>query len=319
MPMSLYADLPRQSFDSVSHMVEFYYSAKDSVYRVNQKTTDIRKLITQNIERCAKKKDVYSRTLRDVQDREKLKILGELLTANIHAITQGITTFEAENYYEADLPRITIPLDPNSTPAENAQRYFKKYNKQKRTFLALQDQIKQNDSELAYLETLLAALATCTDEADIEDLRDELFEQGFIKKRRKHKGLKQKKSKPLHYVSQDGFHIFVGKNNKQNDDLTLRFAENNDIWLHTKEIPGSHVIIQSRGKAVPDTTLHEAANLAAYYSKAKNSSQVPVDYTAKRHVKKPSSAKPGMVIYDHYQTAYMTPDEGLVLRMQQES
>jgi predicted ribosome quality control (RQC) complex YloA/Tae2 family protein len=177
----------------------------------------------------------------------------------------------------------------------------------------LQEQIKRTDEELAYLEGILTAMQNALEEADIEEIRAELAEEGFIKKRKTKKGaVRQKKPKPYHYVSSDGFHIYIGKNNRQNDELTLKFANGADYWLHTKDIPGSHVIIKTEGHPVPEKTLNEAAMLAAFYSKARGGSLVPVDYTLKKNVKKPSGAKPGMVIYETNKTAYVTPDERIV-------
>ena len=230
-----------------------------------------------------------------------------------------MTKVKLNNFYSENFEEVEIRLDPNLTPAENAQKYFKKYNKEKRTFIALQEQIKQNNEELLYLESVLNSVQTCSDEYDIKEIRAELAEQGFLKRQKNNKNNKQKsnkKAKPLHFISSDGFHIYVGKNNTQNDELTLRFAKSLDMWFHTKDIAGSHVIVVSEGKEIPNSTLNEAANLAAYYSKATNSSLVPVDYTLKKFIKKPNGAKPGMVIYETNKTAYITPDEKLIEHME---
>ncbi len=210
-----------------------------------------------------------------------------------------MTKIKLNNFYSENFEEIEIRLDPNLTPAENAQKYFKKYNKEKRTFIALQDQIKQNNDELLYLESVLLSVSSCCDEYDIKEIRTELFKQGFLKRPKNNKHNKQKNNKkanPLHYISSDGFDIYVGKNNTQNDELTLRFAKPLDMWFHTKDIAGSHVIVVSNNKNIPNSTLNEAANLAAYYSKASTSSLVPVDYTLKKFVKKPNGSKPGMII-----------------------
>ncbi len=311
-PYEMYDGFERRPFDTFSELLDFFYGAKDQVYRINQKSTDVKKLVQMNIERCAKKKSVYIQTLKEIENRDRHQLFGELLTSYMHLITKGQTSFTAENYY--DNTTVEIPLDPTLSPIENAQRYFKRYSKEKRAFAALEDQLKQNDEELEYLETVMNAVQTSTDEADIEDIRDELAQSGFIKRRNKAKEKSKKVSKPLHFVSEDGFHIYVGKNNKQNDELTLRFASGNDLWLHTKDIPGSHVIVKTDGKDVPDTTLDAAANLAAFYSKGRLSSLVPVDYTVKRNVKKPGGAKPGMVIYESHKTVYITPAEDKLLK-----
>jgi len=303
--MSCYDSYKKMQFDSMSALLEHFYVTKDKTYRMSQKTADLRKLVKQASERAVRKKEAHIRTLRDIQDRDTLKLWGELLLANVYAIKQGMTAFTAQNYYDGS--EIEIPLDPLLSPAENAQRYFRMYNKQKRTYTAVCEQMRQTDVEMEYLEGVLTSLNLCADEADVEEVREELANQGVVKKRRARAGQQKKSSKPLSFVSADGFEIFVGKNNRQNDELTLKFAESRDIWFHTKNIPGSHVIVRTKGDTPPESTLNEAANLAAYYSKARNGSHVPVDYTERRNVKKPSGAKPGMVIYDNYKTAYITP------------
>ena len=316
---TMFNNLEKKYFSSISELLEFFYKSKDLTYRLNQKSQDLKKLISQNIERCAKKKQIQQKTLKEIENRDNLKLYGELITSNIYAIKKGMTKVKLNNFYSENFEEVEIRLDPNLTPAENAQKYFKKYNKEKRTFIALQEQIKQNNEELLYLESVLNSVQTCSDEYDIKEIRAELAEQGFLKRQKNNKNNKQKsnkKSKPLHFISSDGFHIYVGKNNTQNDELTLRFAKALDMWFHTKDIAGSHVIVVSDGKDIPNSTLNEAANLAAYYSKATNSSLVPVDYTLKKFIKKPNGAKPGMVIYETNKTAYITPDEKLIENME---
>ena len=307
--MTQFIEFKKQKFDSISQVIELFYAEKDNLSRIKQKSTDIHRIIQNNLERCYKKKDLQIQKLKEVSDREYLRVYGELITANIYAISKGMNSFETINFYEEEQPTVIIPLDPTLTPSENAQHYFKQYNKAKRTHLALIEQLKQTEEEIQYLESLLTATESSTDESDINDIRYELKEQGYIKMRNSKKSKSQIKSKPLHYRSSDGFDIYVGKNNRQNDELTLRFALPTDLWFHTKDIPGSHVIIKTQNKEVPQSTIMEAANLAAFYSKAKTSSNVPVDYTQKRYVRKPNGAKPGMVIYDHQNTIYITPDE----------
>ncbi|MCL2873303.1 MAG: NFACT family protein [Defluviitaleaceae bacterium] len=310
--MELFAAYDKIEAESASELLEMYYKSRDSQFRMSQKTADLRKMVKLNFDRCVKKQDVYEKTLKGIENRDRLKVYGELLTANIYAIEKGMNTFTTVNFYSEDGEEITIQLDPTKTPAENAQKYFKRYTKEKRTFIALKDQMKQNKEELAYLDSVMTMISSCNDEADIEDIREELTDNGYLKKKPKRKGQKQKTSKPMHFISSDGFDIYIGKNNKQNDELTLKFAESLDIWFHTKDIPGSHVIVRTGGETPPNKTLTEAATLAAYYSKAKESSLVPVDYVIKKHVKKPNGAKPGMVIYDNHSTAYVTPTEEAV-------
>jgi len=313
--MTLFKSYRKLKFDTASEMLQFYYTEKDVIYRTLQKTSDLRKLIQNNIDRCLKKREMYNKTLNSLKERDMLKIKGEILTANIYSLEKGMTSFTGQNFYDESGSEITIALDANLNPAENAQRYFKKYNKEKRTYVALQDQIKQNDIEFNYLESVFTNLSVAVDETDIEEIRNELSEEGFVKKRKASKNKNNKKSKPIHYVSSDGFNIYVGKNNKQNDELTLKVANGNDIWFHTKDIPGSHVILKTEGQEASNISLNEAALLAAYFSKAKNSSSVPVDYVQRRNVKKPNGAKPGFVIYENHKTAYVTPDERVLKDM----
>lgn len=316
--MKQFQSFSKQKYETISVLLEQFYAEKDNIYHVRQKSHDMRRILNTNIERCAKKKEIQKKTEREVASKDIWKVKGELLTANIHSIPKGVTTFRTVNFYDTELKEIDIAIDPTKTPAENAQKYFSKYNKAKRTLAALEIQKKQNDEEMTYLESILNSLEAAKEEADLDEIRTELAEQGYMKRKtaKKSKSQKQKKAKPLHYISSDGFDIYVGKSNIQNDELTLRFAQNNDIWLHTKEIAGSHVIIKTNGIDVPNQTLLEAANLSAYFSKSQNSSQVPVDYTFKKFVKKPNGAKPGMVIYEKYKTIYVTPDETIVKNLE---
>ena len=307
--MTQFNGLEIKKYTSISELIESFYANRDFAYRIGQKTQDLRKLITQNIERCIRKKDIQMQTLRSIKNRDELRLKGELLTANIYSIKKGMTTVELPNYYSENQELVAIELDSNKTPSENAQKYYKAYNKAKRTFEALKDQIKSNDEELAYLESVLTSVNNCTDEQDVKEIRRELREEGYVKKVKNQKDKSKKHSVPLHFISQDGFDIYVGKNNIQNDELTLKFARPRDIWMHTKNIPGSHVIIVANGQTIPDTTLNEGAMLSAFYSKAKNSSKVPVDYTEKKNVKKPNGSKPGFLIYEKNKTSYITTSE----------
>ena len=307
--MTQFNGLEIKKYTSISELIESFYANRDFAYRIGQKTQDLRKLITQNIERCIRKKDIQMQTLRSIKNRDELRLKGELLTANIYSIKKGMTTVELPNYYSENQELVAIELDSNKTPSENDQKYYKAYNKDKRTFEAIKDQIKSNDEELAYLESVLTSVNNCTDEQDVKEIRRELREEGYVKKVKNQKDKSKKHSVPLHFISQDGFDIYVGKNNIQNDELTLKFARPRDIWMHTKNIPGSHVIIVANGQTIPDTTLNEGAMLSAFYSKAKNSSKVPVDYTEKKNVKKPNGSKPGFVIYETNKTAYITTSE----------
>ncbi len=302
-------------YSTVSELLESYYREKDNTLHIRQKSHDIRRMIQSNIERCVKKKEIQIKTRKEIQDKDLWKKYGELITANIYAVEANTTLLRVTDYYSEAMEEIEIPMDPMKTPSENAQYYFAKYNKAKRTLTALSVQEKQNEEELQYLESVLNALDAAKDDADLSEIKNELADAGFIRRPQIKKGAqKPKKAKPMHFISDDGYHIFVGKSNLQNDNLTLRFAESTDLWLHTKEIPGSHVIIRTNGSGeVSDTALQQAALLAAYYSKARQGSMVPVDYTLRKNVKKPSGAKPGMVIYLTNQTIYVTPEEDSVL------
>lgn len=316
--MTQYSSFKKIPYTSISELLEDFYSQRDNAYHIKQKAHDMRRLVVSNIERCVKKKEIQIKTLKDNEGLEKWKLKGELLTANIYAIEKGMNTIKVINYYQEAMPEIEIALDTTKTPSENAQKYYNKYNKAKRTIAALEIQKKQNDEELEYLEGVLNAIDTSTDEADLNDIRNELIEQGFIKRKRgdKKPAKQQKKSKPLHFISSDGFDIYVGKSNIQNDELTIHFAKSNDIWMHTKNIPGSHVIIATNdAPTVPDKTIIEAANLAAYNSKGKDGSNVPVDYCPRKNVKKPGGSKPGLVIYENNKTVYITPNDVMAENM----
>ena len=298
---------------SISEVLDTFYSSRDNAERLRQKKSDLYKVLNNSIERCTKKLSIQQQTLRDVADREKLKLYGELITANIYAIPQNLKSISLLNYYSETGEYIEIPLDPNLLPQKNAQRYFKKYTKAKSTYMYTTRQLEDSQKELEYLESVLQMLDNCTALREMDEVRQELSEQGYMTLKKKPAAKKRAAmTEPLHFKSSDGFDIYVGKNNKQNDYLTLKLAQSNDIWLHTKTIPGSHVIIKRNGLDIPEKTLEEAATLAAWHSKARMSSNVSVDYTTVKNVNKPSGAKPGMVIYVNYKTAVVTPEKSLV-------
>lgn len=295
--------------DTLCDIIDKFYEKKDAAERMRQKSADLVKLLNTYIERGAKKQGILVLTLKDSENKDKYKIFGELLTANLYRIEEGAKEVVLENYYEEDMPQVKIPLEPNLSPSQNAQKYFKKYQKAKNAEVEATRQLEENKGVLEYLESTLVLVENAETESDLNAIRGELAEQGYLKRLVLKKNRKmQNTSKPMHFVSSDGFDIYVGKNNTQNDYLTLKLANSNDIWFHTKNIHGSHTIIKlGLDKDVPETTMREAAELAAYYSKARESSQVPVDYTSVKNVKKPNGAKPGMVIYDYYNTVYVTP------------
>src|SRR5665647_699375 len=299
-----------KEFDSISEAMDNYYFTRDRLERSKQKKAQLDKTLGNCLDRCYKKLAIREEAIRNVEDRDNIRLFGELITANIHCISKGTDSVSVLNYYSEDEEYIDIPVKSNLTPQENAQRYFKRYTKAKSTFEQTNKQIIENLDEAKYLESVAQLLDTAESVQEIDDIRQELIDEGYIKGKRKIAGNKKvKASAPLSFMSSDGFQIFVGRNNKQNDTLTLKSSSSNDLWFHVKSFPGSHVIIKTEGQDVSETTMTEAAMIAAYYSKARSSSGVNVDYTKVRYVKKPSGAKPGMVIYTDFKTITTTPDE----------
>ena len=301
----------KKYFESHSYTLDNFYATKDKQDRLHSKGLDIQRLINTNIERCLKKIKILEKTLKECEAKEDYRIKGELLTSYIYGFKKGDKDVSVLNYYSENEEYLKISLDENKTPSENIQFYFKKYNKLKNAEEASINQLSINEDELNYLNSVLTSLETADNYADIEEIKKELIETGYVRFRKEKNKNKIKTNKPLHFISSDGIDIYVGKNNIQNDYLTLKFAEKTDTWLHTKIIPGSHVII--KGKNITESTLLEAATLAAFYSKGKNSTKVPVDYTLVKNVKKPSGAKPGMVIYSTNKTLYIDPPKNINL------
>ncbi|MDO4744801.1 MAG: NFACT RNA binding domain-containing protein, partial [Clostridia bacterium] len=302
--------------DSLSQAVETFFAVRDMHDRLTQKSAGTIKLINNNIERCNKKIALHTENIRKAENREKYKIFGDLLTANLYRIKPNSESVTVENYYSENLEEVEIPLKPELSPSKNAQRYYKLYNKAKATEEHSKKQLEEAETEKEYLETVLDSVSRVSTPADITEIRDELSEQGYISAGNPKKKKAQKKSAPMEFVSSDGYTILVGRNNKQNDELTIRTAYSTDMWLHTKNIPGSHVIIRTGGTGeVPDNTLVEAATIAAYFSKAQKATGVPVDYTLVKNIRKPNGSKPGFVIYETNYTVFVTPDERLVERL----
>ena len=299
-------------YDSIGEALDSLYINSDRREWAKRHGASARKVLQNNIERCEKKLALYADALNSGEQMEKCRLYGELRTAKLHSLKSGTDTAAVDNYYADPVERIAIPLDRQLTPGENAQRYYKKYQKLKAARDMAIVQREQTLSELNYLEGQLDNLTKCTAENELSELIEELKDQGYIKRDKGgKKKMKLAASKPMHFVSSTGTDIYVGKNNRQNDELTLRFASPNDIWMHAKNIPGSHVIV--KGASEQDTaTMTEAALLAAYYSRARGSENVAVDYTPRKYVKKPAGAKPGMVIYTTNKTAYVTPSEEAV-------
>ena len=283
-----------QEFETISQVLSSYYAVKNRITRIRQKSADLRHIVQTALERNRKKYDLQARQLKDTDKRETYKVYGELLQTYGYQAEPEAKEIEVLNYYTNEM--IRIPLDPTKTPLENAKRYFEKYNKMKRTYEALSHLIVETRDEISYLESVSNALDIARTEDDLAQVKEELTQSGYV--RRKFTKKKEKfKSTPLHYISSDGYDMYVGKNNFQNEELTFSFASGNDWWFHAKKVPGSHVIVKSRGEEMPDRVFEEAGKLAAFYSKNNGSEKVEVDYVEKKHVKKVKGQKPGFVIY----------------------
>jgi len=312
-------DLPHQLQDSINSTVDNFFTTKINAFKVEHTKNVLIKHVKSFYEKNGRKLQVRLQEYQKAGNYEKYRLYGELLTANLYRLNENTEKITLENFYDPDLKQVEVKLNPYISPSENAQRFFKIYNKKKRVIKNLSKQIQKTKDEIEYLESLLYNIEKCTDYAELVEIKKELLKGEYIKPSNKKKKEKASPpSSPLHFVSADGFDIYVGKNNYQNDYLTLKFASKNDLWLHTKNIPGSHVIIKSEGRKIPDTTLDEAALLAAYYSKGKHSGNVPVDYTYVKHVSKPSGAKPGMVIYRENKTLFVTPEKEIIDEIQKQ-
>lgn len=307
MPVEQYGGFTKtEPFDSFNQAIDSFYEERDSRERMRVKAHSLIKLLTNLCDRTARKIQKQNTELSRCADREHLRICGDLLQANLYRIPRGATFADVENYYDISGKTIRINLNPAISPAANAQKYYKDYQKAKNAETVLAEQIEKGEAELKYLESVLDTVNRAENERELSQIREELTEQGYLKRPRG-KQQKQAQLPPKEFTSSDGFKIYVGRNNRQNDKLTLKTAAKTDVWLHTKEIHGSHVIISAEGRQVSDTAVLEAARLAAYHSKAQNSSNVPVDYTLVKHVSKPAGAKPGMVIYVNNRTVYVDP------------
>lgn len=296
LPLTLYQDQAHTitPFSSMSSLLETYYAKKNALTRIRQKSTDLRKIVQTALERNVKKYDLQLQQIKDTEKKDKFRIYGELINAYGYNIPEGSKSFEALNYYTNEM--ITVPLDPLLTPAQNSKKYFDRYQKMKRTFEALSQLTLEVKEEIEHLQTILNSLDIALYEEDLVQIKEELISCGYIRRKG---GVKPKKitSKPFHYVNQDGFHFYVGKNNFQNDELTFKFATGNDWWFHAKGMPGSHVILKNTGEEIPDSTYEDAARLAAYYSQGRGQEKIEIDYVQKKQVKKPAGAKPGFVVY----------------------
>ena len=295
-------------FDSISALLEYYYAAKSTVTRIRQKSSDLRRIVSTALERNLKKYDLQMKQMKDTEKRDKYKVYGELINAYGYGLEPGAKSLTCLNYYTNE--DITIPLDTQLTAQENAVKYFDRYNKLKRTFEALTKLIEETKKEIEHLESISTALDIALYEDDLVEIKEELMNFGYV--RRKNTGKNQKKqkitSKPMHYISSDGFHIYVGKNNLQNEEVTFKYADGGDWWFHAKGVPGSHVIVKTEGKELPDRTFEEAGKLAAYYSKNRDAQKVEIDYIQRKHVKKGAGGIPGFVIYHTNYSLLIEPD-----------
>ena len=306
-----FSDYTMETYDSISTVLEQFYAARNVYNRIRQKSVDLRKIVTTALDRNRKKFQLQEKQLKDTDKRDKYKGYGELIHTYGYGLEEGAKQLEALNYYTNEM--ITIPLDPQLTAKENAEKYFNKYNKLKRTYEALVELIEETKTEIDHLESISTSLDIALREDDLVELKEELTEYGYIKRKRSDKKPKIK-SKPFHYLSSDGYHMYVGKNNYQNDELTFKFATGNDWWFHAKGMPGSHVIVKSNNEELPDRVFEEAGMLAAYYSNGRDNEKVEIDYLQKKNVKKPNGAAPGFVVYYTNYSLTIQPDiSGLTL------
>lgn len=316
--LTQFKDFKVKTSESMSEICEQYYSLKDLSERIHQRSSGLKKSIQIKLDRVKTKLEKQTNEVIKAKELDKYSKVGELLTANIYKMEKGMKEIEVTDYFDENCPEVRIELDEHLTPSENIQVYYKKYNKAKSRIRELSMQLKQTEEEFNYLDNVMVSINNCTSLESIEEIKEELVREGYYsasKTEGKKNNKKEKTSEPMEFLSSDGTVIFVGKNNTQNDTLTLKLSKPTDVWLHTKDIPGSHVIIKATFDDVSKETLYEAAQLASYYSKARTSSKVPVDYAPRKNVKKPNGAKPGMVIYDDYGTVYVTPDEELVYKL----
>lgn len=303
--LSIYSDIDKLCFDSISELLQTYYAQRNQHTNIRQKSSDLRKIISIHLERDRKKYQLQKKQLEDTQKKDKYRIYGEMLHTYGYQAIPGAREITVTNYYTNE--PLTIPLDARLSAMDNAKKYFDKYAKLKRTSEALSQYIVETRQQISHLESIAAALDIAENDADLSAIKEELIDYGYIKKHSGKKQAKQGKSAPLHFVDKNGFHIYVGKNNYQNDFLTFKMATGNDWWFHTKGIPGSHVIVKSEGKELPDSTFEYAAALAAYYSSGRDNEKVEIDYLQKKNVKKPNGSAPGFVVYYTNYSMMATP------------
>ncbi len=312
--MSLYQEFPHESYTSVSKMLETYYRTRNIITRIRQKSADLRKVTTTALDRSRRKLILQEKQMKDTEKKDKYRIYGELINTYGYSVEPGSKSFQAINYYNNE--EITIPLNETLSLPENAKKYFDRYNKLKRTAEALEEQIKETREEISHLDSILTSLDIALAEEDLVQLKEELTEYGYIRR----KGPRDKKvkitSRPMHFISSDGFDLYVGKNNYQNEEITFKLANGSDWWFHAKGRPGSHVILRTMGRDVPDSAYEEAGALAAYYSGGRTAPKVEVDYTQRKNLRKTNGGKPGFVIYHTNYSLVAEPKVDHIKRVQ---
>ncbi len=316
-PVSQYESAAQLStFSTFSSMLDQFYEQRENMERIRQRGQDLIRCVTSARDRTARKLGNQEKELNATLDRDRLRQFGDLITSNLYAMHKGMACVRVSNYYDPEGTEVAIPLDPLLTPQQNAAKYYKEYNKAKTAQAMLTIQLEKGRRELDYLNSVLENITLAEGERDLQEIRQELTDTGYLHRPSKSKAREKRvTSKPMEFRSTNGLRISVGKNNTQNDLLTCKLASKNDIWLHTQKIHGSHVILWTEGGQADLQSLQEAACLAAWFSQGREASKVPVDYTPVKYVKKPGGARPGMVVYTTYETALVTPDENLAKRL----
>lgn len=303
--LTQYGHLECETSPSISQVLEHFYAARDTYTRIRQKSVDLRKIVSTALERNHKKYQLQLKQLKDTEKRDKYKVYGELIHTYGYHLEEGAKSLEALNYYTNEM--IQIPLDAQLTPMENSKKYFEKYSKLKRTYEALSELILETKAEIEHLDSIATSLDIALNEDDLVQIREELVEYGYIR-RKGHEKKQKVKSRPFHYRSSDGFDIYIGKNNYQNEELTFKFANGGDWWFHAKKMPGSHVVVKTNGQELPDRTFEEAARLAGYFSQGRDAQKLEIDYLQRRNVKKPNGSAPGFVVYYTNYSMAIQPD-----------
>ena len=311
VPMTMYGDMEKKDYPGISSLLEAFYDQKNEVTRIRQKSADLRHIVQTILERDIHKYDLQLRQIKDTEKKDKYRIYGELLNAYGYGVPEGAKSCVLDNYYTGE--KLTVPLDPRLTPQQNAKKYFDRYTKLKRTYEALSRLTVEVKAEIDHLESIRTSLEMSAGEGDLAMIRKEMEDAGFIRRHSDSKKGRSRtpQSRPLHYISSDGFDLYVGKNNLQNDELTFKMAAPSDIWFHANDMPGSHVILKARGLAmndIPDRVFEEAASLAAWYSSGRAQGKVEIDYLERRDVKKPGGARPGFVVYYTNYSILASPD-----------